>query len=132
MPIAISVDLSLLVWSVVLCVAQMLISVITAHGQVGLAALVGDRENMPVLTGIAGRAYRAHRNMLENLILFATLILIAHLSQRVSPMVLIGAHLFFWARVAYSVVYLIGVPWLRTSIWGISMLGLILIFSQVV
>jgi len=128
----ISADLSLLVWSVALCVVQMLIAVVTAQTQVGLAALVGDREGMPALTGLAGRAARAHRNMLENLVLFAALVMVGQLSGHLNSTTLVGAQLFFWARVVYAVVYLFGVPWLRTGVWAVSMVGLILIFSQVV
>ena len=132
MPNEVSADLSLLVWSVVLCAVQLVIAVATAQGQVGLAALIGDREGMPTLTGRAGRAARAHRNMLESLVLFAALVLTAHASMRVNETVLLGAQLFFWARVVYAVVYLIGVPWLRTGVWAVSVIGLILIFSQVI
>src|SRR2546426_9506669 len=70
-------ELNLLVWSVVLTVVQMLVAAQAAFNKVGLMALVGNREGMPVLTGWGGRATRAHRNMLENLVLFAALVLVA-------------------------------------------------------
>src|SRR5579864_8846034 len=60
-------DLKILVWSVALTFIQVLIAAATANQQVGLATLAGNREHMPELTGFAGRANRAHRNMLENL-----------------------------------------------------------------
>jgi uncharacterized MAPEG superfamily protein len=41
-----------------------------------------------------------------------------------------GAQLFFWARVLYAIIYVIGLPWLRTGVWVISVIGLILIFLQ--
>ncbi len=44
----------------------------------------------------------------------------------------LGALLFFWGRVAYAVVYLAGIPWLRTGVWAVSMVGLVLIFLQLV
>jgi uncharacterized MAPEG superfamily protein len=43
---------------------------------------------------------------------------------------LLGAQLFFWARLAYAFVYLAGIPWLRTAVWTVSVIGLILIFVQ--
>jgi uncharacterized MAPEG superfamily protein len=132
MPIEMSINLSLLVWSVALCVVQMLIAVLTALPQVGLPALVGNREPALILTGLAGRADRAHRNMLQNLVLFAALILVAHAAGRVNEMTALGAQIFFWARVAYGIIYLAGIPWLRTGAWAVSMLGIILIFLQVI
>ncbi len=128
-----SADLGLLVWSVFLCFAQMLIAVITAQSQVGLATLLGNRENMPKLTGLAGRAARANRNMLESLALFATLVLVAHVTGQSNAMTALGATLFYWARVAYAIVYLWGqVPGLRTGVWAVSVVGLVIIFIQVV
>lgn len=123
-------ELMLLVWAVVLTVVQMLVAVTGALLQVGLPALAGNREGLATCTGWAGRAQRAHHNMLENLVLFAALVLVAVFSQRTNSTTLLGAQLFFWARLAYAVIYVIGIPWLRTAVWTVSLLGLILIFVQ--
>lgn len=127
-----STDLSLLVWSVILCIGQMLVAVLAAQGQVGLPVLAGNRDDMPALTGFAGRAQRAHRNMLENLVLFTALVLAAQVSGHANAMTALGAHLFFWARLAHAVIYLVGVPWIRTGAWAASMVGLVLILLQLV
>ena len=124
-------ELSLLVWAVVLTFVQMLVAVTGAFLQVGLPALAGNREGLAAFTGWAGRAQRAHHNMLENLVLFAALVLVAVLAQKTNATTLTGAEVFFWARVAYAVVYLIGIPWLRTGVWAVSVIGLVMIFSQV-
>jgi uncharacterized MAPEG superfamily protein len=97
---------------------------------VGLPALAGNREGLAPCTGWAGRAQRAHHNMLENLVLFAALVLIAVFSGKTNAMTLLGAQLFFWARLVYAFVYLAGIPWLRTGVWTVSVIGLILIFAQ--
>jgi len=125
-------ELSLLVWSVVLTFAQMLIAVQGALNQVGLKMLAENREKLPEITGWAGRAGRAHRNMLENLVLFAALVLVAVAADKTNAMTLLGAQLFFWARLAYVGVYIAGIPWLRTGVWTVSVIGLILIFAQLV
>lgn len=124
-------ELMWLVWAVALTVVQMLIAVTGAFLQVGLPMLAGNRDNMPALTGWAGRADRAHHNMLENLVLFAALVLAASVAGKSNDTVVLGAQIFFWARVAYAGVYLIGIPWLRTGVWLVSMVGLVLIFLQV-
>jgi uncharacterized MAPEG superfamily protein len=126
-----SPELTLLVWAVVLTFVQMLIAVSGATLQVGLPALASNREGLAPCTGWAGRAQRAHRNMLENLVLFAALVLVAVVAQKTNSTTLAGAQMFFWARVAYAVIYLIGIPWLRTAVWTVSVIGLIMIFSQV-
>jgi uncharacterized MAPEG superfamily protein len=127
-----SVELSLLVWSVALAFAQMLIAVAGSTRQVNLPTLVGNREDLPQLTGWAGRAQRAHRNMLENLVLFATLVLVANAMGISTDLTALGAQLFFWARLAFAVIYVAGIPWLRTVAWAVSVVGLVLIFIAVV
>jgi uncharacterized MAPEG superfamily protein len=123
-------ELTMLVWAVALAFVQVLIAVQGAMMQVGLMTLVGNREHFPELTGWAGRAHRAHNNMMLNLVLFAALVLAAVAAGRTNNWTLVGAELFLWARVAYAIVYLIGLPWLRTGVWAVSILGLILIFAQ--
>ena len=124
-------ELTLLVWAVLLAFVQMLIAVMGATLQVGLPALAGNREGLAPCTGWAGRAARAHHNMLENLVLFAALVLVAVAAGRANSTTLLGAQLFFWARLAYALVYLAGIPWLRTALWLVSVVGLALIFSQI-
>lgn len=123
-------DLSYLVWSVVLTIVQMLIAAAGATLVVGLPMLAGNREDMPPLTGWPERARRAHLNMLESLVLFAVLVLVAHLVQRANATTALGAQIFFWARLLYAAIYVAGVPWLRTAVWFVSVVGLLLIFSQ--
>jgi uncharacterized MAPEG superfamily protein len=127
-----STDLMYLVWAVALCVAQMLIAVISAQLQVGLPALAGNREPAPNLTGLAGRAQRAHRNMLENLPPFAALVLVAAVSGHANATTAMGAMIFFWARLVYVGIYLAGIPFARTAIWAVSMVGLVMIFLQLI
>jgi uncharacterized MAPEG superfamily protein len=119
-----------LVWSAVLTFVLVLISVSGATLQVGLPALAGNREDLPDMKDWAGRAARAHRNMLESLILFAILVVVATLAHRTNSVTLLGAQLFFWGRVAHAVLYIAGIPWARTAAWGVSVIGLLLIFWQ--
>src|SRR5919197_3427301 len=123
-------ELTLLVWAVLLAFVQMLIAVMGATLQIGLPALAGNREGLAPCTGWAGRAARAHHNMLESLVLFAALVLLAVVAGKTNSTTLLGAQLFFWARLAYAVVYLAGIPWLRTVVWFVSVVGLALIFLQ--
>ena len=123
-------ELVWLLWAVALTFAQMLVAVSAATLQVGLPTLAGNREGLPEFKGWTGRAFRAHRNMLESLVLFAALVLVAVVSQKTNAMTLLGAQLFFWARLVYAGVYVAGIPWLRTAVWTVSVVGLGLIFVQ--
>ena len=127
-----SPDLTLLVWSTALALVQMLVAVIGSIAQVGLPAFLENREAMPTIQGWAGRANRAHRNMLENLVLFTILVLVAEITGRANAMTAFGSELFFAARLVYVPIYLIGITWVRTGAWAVSVVGLVMIFIQLV
>lgn len=125
-------ELALLLGAVILAMIQVVVAVFGAMLQVGLPVLAGNRENIPDILGWAGRAARAHRNMLESLVLFAALVLTAHASGISNAMTVLGAQLFVWGRVAYAVLYVAGIPWARTAAWAVAVLGMLLILSQLV
>jgi uncharacterized MAPEG superfamily protein len=97
-----SPDLKLLVWATALTLAQGIVAVLGAMRQVGLPALAGNRGNLPPITGWADRAARAHRNMLENLVLFASLVLVAQVAGKANATTAMGSEVFFWARLVYA------------------------------
>jgi uncharacterized MAPEG superfamily protein len=123
-------EIKLLVWSAALAAVQTAIAAFGTVTQAGLPAGVGNRENMQPFSGWVGRAHRAHRNLLESLVLFAILVLVAQAFSRFNAMTALGAQLFFYSRVLYAVVYIAGIPWVRTLIWSVSIVGLVMIFLQ--
>lgn len=123
-------DLTMLVWSAALAIVQMLIAVFAAIGSVGLPPLAGNREGLPPFSGFCGRAQRAHLNMLESLAIFAIFVIVAQMTGRANDTTALGTTLFFWARVAYIPVYLIGIPWVRTAVWGVSLVGIVMVGSR--
>ncbi len=64
----------------------------------------------------AQRLMAAHVNAVENLVVFAPLVLAAQdLNVNIStPMTAIACMLYFWSRLAHAVVYTLGIPVLRT------------------
>ena len=118
--------MTLLTW-----LAALMASLIRARAWTprGLMLAMGNREHMPELTPLAGRAQRAAANCLENLVFFAALALVAQVSGVAGERVLLGAEIFLWARVAFLVVYLVGIPILRTAIWAVSIGGLALMLA---
>ena len=123
-------ELTWLVWSVALAFVQVLVATSGATLQLGLTTLAGNREKLPELTGWVGRMQRSHRNMLESLILFAALVLVAVVAGKTNATTLMGAQVFFWARLVYVFVYAAGIAWLRTGVWAVSVIGMAMVFSQ--
>ena len=93
----------------------------------GLQVGLGNRETILPPTALSGRADRAAMNTLENFVLFAALALTAHAAGVDNAQVALGAGMFFWARVAYLLAYLLGIIYLRTVIWAIGLAGLAII-----
>lgn len=120
-------ELMVLGWCVILAIVQMLIAVQGSLMQVGLMTLIGNREGFPEIKGWGGRAMRAHRNMVENLVLFAAAVLAVVAAGKTSDATLLGAQIFFWARVVHAAVYLAGLPWVRTGAWTVSVIGLLMV-----
>lgn len=89
----------------------------------------GNRDNLVPPSPMSGRAERATRNMLENMVLFCALILAAHVAGVLGPRVALGAQIFFWARLVYFFVYLAGIAYVRTLVWAVSIVGLGIILS---
>ena len=125
-------ELTLLVWAILLTLVHAVIAAQGAFMQVGLFTLAGTREGLPEIRGWGGRAARAHRNMLENLVLFAALVLVAVIADKTNSTTLLGAQIFLYARIVYALVYIAGVPWLRTAVWAVSVVGLAMIFLQLI
>lgn len=123
-------ELCMLMWSVVLGLVQVAIAAACSVGQRGLGWAISPRDAVkPPLSGIGGRLDRTRANFLETFPLFAAAVLAAHLLQRHDGMTVLGAQLYFWARLAYVPVYAAGIPYLRTLIWAVSIAGIVLVLA---
>lgn len=98
----------------------------------GMKAALGNREKDADCHGFPARTDRAARNMLENMVLFTALVLVASVGGVTDPRVELGARIFFWARLAYIPIYMAGIPVARTAVWAISVIGMGMIFASIV
>lgn len=100
--------------------------------QAGFPAAIGNREGLAEATGWAGRAGRAQRNLLESLVLFAILVIAAHLLEKNSAVTALGARVFLWGRLAHAIVYIGGIPYARTVAWAVSVVGMGMILFELI
>ena len=123
-------ELNMLMWSVVLGLVQIAIAAICSVGQRGLVWAASPRDEVkPPLSGIGGRLDRARANFLETFPLFLAVVVAAHLLQRHDATTVLGAQLYFWARLAHLPVYVAGIPYLRTLIWAVSIVGIVMVLG---
>lgn len=99
-----------------------LVQVLAAAQKLDLTQLAGNRESLPSLTGLAGRMDKAQMNSVVALALFAPAVLILEIRGEVPPMAVSLAWVFLLARIAYVVVFALGIPWLRTIVWLVGYL----------
>ena len=97
---------------------------------VGLAGAADNREDIPVATGWMGRINRTVDNHSDNLIVFAILVVVAHITGNANDVTAIGAIIFFAARVIHAVCYVAGLPWVRTLAWVTCAIGMATVLSQ--
>jgi uncharacterized MAPEG superfamily protein len=96
----------------------------------GLKAGLSNRDQLPEPTPLGGRAERAAGNMIEAALLFTPLALVAH-AAGLDAEALMGAQVFFWARVAYLPIYLLGVIYLRSLVWGVGVFGMVMMILAI-
>ncbi|MEM9777247.1 MAG: MAPEG family protein [Chloroflexota bacterium] len=90
---------------------------------------LGDVAGYPLVnfnqSGWAERLIKAHSNAVENLVVFGALVLVANAAGISNSAIATSAIVYFWARLAHAVIYLFGIPWLRsvafTVGWGATM-----------
>jgi len=90
----------------------------------------GNRETALIVPAWTRRAVQAHSNLIESLPAFAILVIVAHISGKANELTALGASIFFFGRIAYLIVYIAGIIYLRTLLWFASWAGGIMIFMQ--
>ncbi|MCW6510485.1 MAPEG family protein [Lichenifustis flavocetrariae] len=125
-------ELTLLAWTLVLAIVQILLPAHLRTLETGTTYNAGPRDDPGPPVGVAtGRMRRAQQNLFETLPLFAAAILIAHVAGREGALTLYGAWLYLVARVVYVPLYAGGVPYLRSIMWLTSMAGLALVIVAI-
>jgi uncharacterized MAPEG superfamily protein len=124
----VSIELNVLVWSVVLGFVHIIVASQAKALQLGYRWTASARdEERPALTGVAGRLDRAASNYLETFPFFATLVLVAQGLHIHSALTVWGSFLFIGARVVYLPLYSFGVYLVRSLVWNVAALGMFLI-----
>ena len=71
----------------------------------------------------AQRLYFAHTNAVDNLVIFAPLVLILDSLGRSTQTTVIACAVYFWARLAHAIVYALGLPWVRSIAFTVAFLA---------
>ncbi len=96
-------------------------------GKMGVMKYLGNRSDDPDLTGMGARIERASLNMKENFPVFVALAVASiAMGQGANDAVILGAQIFVLFRLAFLVIYALGIPVLRSVAWTGAFVGLIM------
>lgn len=123
-------ELQMLAWAIALGLFHLLLDAAMKTSERGLAwnASARDGEAKP-LGPVAGRVNRAWQNFLETFPMFAAAALAVVVAGRTDGNTALGAQLYFWARVAYIPLYAAGIPYARSAVWAVSLVGIVMVLA---
>jgi uncharacterized MAPEG superfamily protein len=128
-----TIELQMLFGGVLLGLAQLLAAAMASTRDRGVAHNLSPRDTPPPpVSVLTGRLQRAFANFQETFVFFAAAVFLVTIMARESQLSAWGVQLYFWARLAYVPVYAAGIPGLRSAIWLVSLLGLVLVLLSVV
>lgn len=123
-------ELYCLVGAVIIGMVHLSLDSFAYKAQVGNAyTLTGQDENI-ARTHLAGRMRRANRNFTENFGLFAVAVILVHITGSQGGFSYWGVTIWLLMRILYIPAYIWVFPWVRTGIWQVSMVGLLLVIWQ--
>ena len=126
-------ELTMLAWALILAVFQIALVATLRTKELGLAYNMGPRDTPAAPPGkITARLQRAQANLFETLPVFAVAVLLAHIGGRENNMTAMGAQIYLAARVLYVPAYALGMPVVRTLVWGVSVAGIVMIIGAIV
>ena len=92
---------------------------------------VGYPDDPLAMAPWAERLKRAHYNAVENLVVFAVLVLVANALEISNAATTSAAAAYFWGRLIHPIAYTLAIPWLRTLSFAVAWGGIICIAWQI-
>lgn len=123
-----TVELTYLAYTIALFFVVVMAQATAGIRQHGGLTLANHRDNLPPPNTYLARMKRLTDNFRENLWFFAPLILIAAVAGISNQWTVLGAQIFFFARLAHAIWYAFGWPYVRPLFWFAGVIACVLIF----
>ena len=121
-------ELTVLAWGCVLALVHIFAAVRVKTRQYGTKWNMGARdEQLPPAEPIVGRLARAQANFFETFPIMIAAVLLVTISDQTNRWTAIGALLWLLARIVYLPIYAAGIPKVRTLIFLVSIVGLLMV-----
>ena len=122
-------EIQLLAVAILVGFVQLCWAAVAARKQQGLAWARGARDEHKPVSGVAARLDRAFRNYMETFPLFAAAVIAAMTVEKTGMLTWWGSLLYVGARILYVPLYAAGVPSIRTLVWFLSIVGLLMVVA---
>lgn len=124
------VEIRILAWGAVLLVVYILAATQAKNNQYGLKWNIGARdETQAAPNPVTGRLIRAQQNFIETFPVAIVALIGVVVANRTNPSTALGGWIWLGARAIYLPLYAAGIPFVRTIVWGISIVGLVMVIS---
>ena len=126
-------ELTCLELSVVLWLVHVLVQAAVGNAVLPSGYLATSRDKPAEAPGVLyGRSCRALANYLENFTPFVAVALALIATQRTGGAGAVGATIWILARIVYLPIYVFGIIYVRTLVWGISIFGLVMMLWRLI
>jgi uncharacterized MAPEG superfamily protein len=125
-----STEIGLIGWSVILLIVHIVIQTLSLVRDTSLTYAMSNREDGKPVSPVTDRLTRGLRNFVETYAAFIGLALALAVTGKTGGLGAAGALIWFWARVVYVPVFAAGIPVLRTTVWTVSVIGLVLMLIR--
>lgn len=124
-------ELTALAAAIVWGLIQLIAAAQAANAQYGLRWGASPRDvEMPPLKPIPGRINRNFRNYMETFPFFAAAILAVQAAGTHGGLTHWGSAAYLGGRVAYTALYISGIPVIRSLVWNVATLGILAVLAS--
>ena len=123
-------ELQSLTWVITLSAVMWVPYILNTVMVRGLKDAVGYPDDPQPLAPWAERMKKAHYNAVENLVMFAALVLMLNALGVSNATTVMACNIYFWSRLAHYLIYSAGIPWLRTLSFFVSWICILALLWQ--
>ncbi len=123
-------ELMSLTWVITLSAVMWVPYILNSIMVRGLKDAVGYPDDPQPLAPWAERMKKAHYNAVENLVMFAALVLMLNALGISNATTVMACNIYFWSRLVHYLVYSAGIPWLRTLSFAVSWICVLALLWQ--
>ncbi len=125
-------ELTILTWVVTLTALMWMPYALNTIMVRGIKDTVGYPVDPKPVAPWATRMKLAHYNAVENLVIFAALVLTLHAAGISNETTVLACQVYFWARLVHFIVYGFGIPWVRTLAYAIGWASFVALILQLI